>query len=93
MVKSLEFSFLSYNECLISVFFFRFGQILFNLAGMFAVHHEKSFVPAYFKVSITDHLFDNLNSGKRNYCFGKKVCTLVLNFGSKTLYEPSNNTF
>ena len=28
---------------------------------------------ASFKVS-TDHLFDNLESGKRNYCFGKKVC-------------------
>ena len=53
-------------------FFFRFGQILFNLAGMFAVHHEKSFVAASFKVSITDHLFDNLKSGKRNHCFGEK---------------------
>ena len=33
---------------------------------------KKSFVPAFFKVSI-DHLFDNLESGKRNHCFGKKV--------------------
>ena len=31
----------------------------------FAAHHEKSFVPAFFKVSV-DHLFDNLESGKRN---------------------------
>ena len=50
--------------------FFCFGHILFNLARMFAAHHEKSFVPAFFKVSI-DQLFHNLESGKRNYCFGK----------------------
>ena len=35
---------------------FRFGQILFNLARMFAVHHKKSFVSAFFKVTV-DHLF------------------------------------
>ena len=35
---------------------FRFGQILFNLARMFAVHHKKSFVCAFFKVTV-DHLF------------------------------------
>jgi len=49
---------------------FRFGQILFNLARLFAAHHEKSFVSAFFKVSI-DHLFDNLESGKRNDYFDK----------------------
>ena len=37
----------------------------------FAVLDENSFVPAFFKVSI-DHLFDNLQSGKINSCFGKK---------------------
>ena len=40
-----------------------FGQILFNLAHVFAAHHAKSFVPAFFYVSI-DHLFDNLESEK-----------------------------
>ena len=59
----------SYNKCFISEFFC-FGHTLFNLARMFAAHHEKRFVPAFFKVSI-DQLFDNLESGKRNYCFGK----------------------
>ena len=51
---------------------------------MFAGHQEKAFFLLFFKVSI-DHLFDNrpVESGKRNYCFGKKV----LKFGSKTLYE------
>ena len=37
---------------------------------MFALHHERSFVPAFFKVSFDD-LFDNLDSAKINYCFGK----------------------
>ena len=58
-----------------SHFFFCFDQILLNLAhtSTFAAHHEKSFVPAFFKVSV-DHLFDNLESGKRNNkLFGKKV--------------------
>ena len=38
------------------------------------------------QVSI-DHLFDNLESGKRKHCFGKSL-EKVLNFGSKNLYEP-----
>ena len=50
-----------------SIFFV--GQILFNLARMFAAHYE-SFVPAFFKVSI-DHLFDILESGKKSL-FWKK---------------------
>jgi len=71
VVKSLEFSCLqSYDMCFISNFF-RFGQILFNLALTFAAHLEKDFVPSFPKVCI-DHLFDNLESGKRKYCFGKK---------------------
>ena len=52
----------------------------------FAVHHEKSLVPAFFKVSISDHLFVNLESGKIKYCFGKSL-EKVLKFGSKNLYE------
>ena len=32
---------------------------------------EKALFLRFFKASI-DHLFDNLESGKRNYCFGKK---------------------
>ena len=38
---------------------------------MSAVHHEKGSVHAFLKVSF-DHLFDDLKSGKRSYCFGKK---------------------
>ena len=66
MVKCLEFFFQSYSECYISGIFFRFGQILLNLACTFAAHHEKSFITQSFKISI-DHLFDNLESGKRKY--------------------------
>ena len=63
------------QQVLYESYFFCFDQILLNLArtSTFAAHHEKSFVPAFFKVSI-DHLFDNLESGKRNNkLFGKKV--------------------
>ena len=77
-------SFFKDTTSALEVICFRFGQILFNLARLFAAHHEKSFVSAFFMVSI-DHLFDNLGSGKRNYCFHKgwkkswildpKICT------------------
>ena len=33
----------------------------------------KSFVPAVFFTVYIDHLFDNLESGKRNHCFGITV--------------------
>ena len=88
MVKSLVF-FESYNKCFTIEICFRTGQILFNLACTFAVHHGKSFVPSFFEGfywSPTDEV-DNLESGKRNYCFGKSL-EKVLNFGSKILYEP-----
>ena len=48
MVKNPEFSFFffqSYTRAL-EVTLFRFGQILFNLARLFATHHENSFAPA-----------------------------------------------
>ena len=62
--------------------FFRFGQVPFNLARTFAVHRDKSFVPAFFlKVSI-DHLFENLESGKKIMVFEKSL-KKFLNFGSK----------
>ena len=48
---------------------------------------RKSLVPIFFKVSV-DQLFDNPESGKRNYRFGKKS-RKILNFGSKNLYEPN----
>ena len=37
----------------------------------FVVNHEKRLVPSFFKVSV-DHPFDNLESVKRIFCFGKK---------------------
>ena len=39
---------------------------------MFGAHHEKSFVPAFFKVSV-DHLFDKREFGRKNYCFEENV--------------------
>ena len=52
------------------------------LVRMFAVHEEKSFVSAFFKVFI-DHLFDSLESGK-SYCFENIVWK-----ESWILYEPN----
>ena len=72
--KSLEFLFCfvlffeSYNKCLINEFVFGFGQILFDLARLFAAHHERSFVPAFLR----SLLITFLKSGKINYCFGRK---------------------
>ena len=63
--------------------------MLSNLSHMFAAHHEKSFVPAFFKVS-NDHLFDNLESWKKILILEKSL-EKVLTFGSKNLYEPWNN--
>ena len=61
-------------------FCFSFGQILFNFARTFAVHHVKSFVPALFKVSF-NHLFDNLESGKSlEVWIPKSVRTLLACF-------------
>ena len=39
MIKSLDFFLI--QQVLYKWNFFRFGQILFNLAGTFAAHHEK----------------------------------------------------
>ena len=69
----------SYNKCFISFFF---GLVKSYSISPVCLQRstKKALLLASFKVStLTDHLFDNLESGKRNYCFGKKV----LNFGSK----------
>ena len=50
---------------------------------------KKDFVLAFFKVSVDHDLFDNLESGKRSSCFGKKSGK-DLNFGSKICLNPPN---
>ena len=86
----------SYNNYSALLLFFCLGQILFNLAGRYSVCQEKSFVPALMKVSI-DHLLDNLELGKINYCFRKKsgkslrfwikkICTNPVTRRIKTLH-------
>ena len=48
-------------------------EVSFNLARTFAVQiMKKAMFLCFVKVHI-DYLFDNLQSGKRNCCFGKKV--------------------
>ena len=68
----------SSNKCFTSEIGYIFGQILFNPPPppppTFAAHLQKKtlFLPLLsFKVSVS-YLFDNLESGKRNYCFAKK---------------------
>ena len=73
-----------YNKCFISEFFSLWSNLIQSRRA-FAVHREKSFVPAFVKICI-DYLFDNLESGKRNNCFGKRS-GIVVNFGSKNLPE------
>ena len=72
------------QEVLQKWFFFRVGQILFNLAGM--SWKKLCSCVFFFKVSF-DQLFDNLESGKIYYCFGKSL-EKVLNFGSKICTNP-----
>ena len=76
MVKSLDFFPKLLQVRYKWIFFFCFGQILFNLVRTFEVHREKAFNCSCFLKVDTDHLllsFDNVESAKRNYCFGKKV--------------------
>ena len=44
------------RQVLLSEICFVLVKSFFNIAAKFAAHREKSFVPAFFKVSI-DHLF------------------------------------
>ena len=76
--------FQSYNKCFISDFFALWSNLIQSRRA-FAVHREKRFVPAFLKIRI-DHLFHNLESGKRDNCFGKRS-RIVSNFGSKNLCE------
>ena len=73
-----------YNKCVRSENFF----MLVKSLSISPARHGKSFVPALFcfKVSIV-HLFDSLESGKINYCFGKSLGK-VLDFGSKFCTNP-----
>ena len=60
--------------------FFHFGHILFNPARTFAVHHEKSFVPAFLRSLL-------ITLRKRNCCFGRSLEKVLNDFRSENLYE------
>ena len=83
MVKSLAF-FSKLQQVFYKCFFFRSGQVLFYLVHTFA--WEKCFVLAFFKVC--NHLFDNLESRKRNHCFGKKVSKKSWSLDPKICTNP-----
>ena len=88
--KSLPSNFLNLDKvCNIEI---SCGKLFF-----FAAHHESSWkklcscVFFFFKASI-DHLFGNLESGKRNHCFGKKVWEKSWVLHPKTCTNPVNRT-
>ena len=89
MVKSLEFA---YNKRFTSFFFSFWSNLIQSRPHVCSAARKKALFLASFKVS-TDHLFDNLESGKRNYCFGKKVGKKSWILGPTNLYEPCNNAF
>ena len=70
MVKSLEFE--SYNRCFTSDFFFLLVKSDPILPVCLQRVMEKDLFLQFLKAS-TDHLFDTLESGKRNCCFGKSL--------------------
>ena len=73
MLKSFEFFFVDVffkATSALQVNFFVFIKS-YSIRAYFAAHHGKSFVPAFFKVSI-DHPFNKFESGKRNFFFSKK---------------------
>ena len=73
--KNLKSFFESYNKCFTSENFFLLVK-LYSISPVRLQHIvDKAFCSCiFFKVSIA-HLFDNLESGKRNYmyCFGKSL--------------------
>ena len=71
MIKSLEFFFFEIYKCFLSEFFlFFFFFQSYSTSSSCLQSTTKKALFLRFKVSI-DHLFDNLESGERNYCFGK----------------------
>ena len=59
--RDLDPPFTTLQQVLHKIISLCFGQIFFNPARAFAAHHEKSFVPPFFKVSINHlYIFDNV---------------------------------
>ena len=86
MVKSLEFFFFKATTSRLCMFYY--SLFWSNLIQFYPYMCRAPRKKALFLRRV-DHLFDNLESGKRNYCFGKSL-EKVLNFGSQNLYEPCN---
>ena len=84
--KKWQNFFKSYNNCFISEIFSRWSNRIQFLLYVCSASLIKLCSCSFFKVSIAN-LFDNLESGKRSYCFGKSL-EKILNFGSKNLFKP-----
>ena len=84
---SSEYFFQSYNKCFLRELIFLFWSNLIQSRPQVCSKPWKKLCSCVvFKDSI-DHLFDNLVSGKTNYCL-KKSLVEVVNFGSKNLCKP-----
>ena len=87
MVKSVDvFFFQSYNKCFKGEFLFFILVKSYSISPVCLQRTWKKLCFFVFKVS-TDHLFDNLESEKRNIIVLGKSPENVLEFGSKNLYE------
>ena len=86
MVKSVDVFFQSYNKCFEGEFLFFILVKSYSISPVCLQRTWKKLCFFVFKVS-TDHLFDNLESEKRNIIVLRKSPENVLDFGSKNLYE------
>ena len=79
--------FQSYNKCFLRELIFLFWSNLIQSRPQVCSKLWKKLCSCVVFKDSVDHLFDNLESGKTNYCL-KKSLEEVLNFGSKNLYKP-----
>ena len=86
MVISSEYFFQSYKCFLRELIFLFWSKLIQSRPQVCSKLWKKLCSCVVFKDSV-DHLFDNLESGKTNYCL-KKSLEEVLNFGSKNLCKP-----
>ena len=83
---SSEYFFQSYKCFLRELIFLFWSKLIQSRPQVCSKLWKKLCSCVVFKDSV-DHLFDNLESGKTNYCL-KKSLEEVLNFGSKNLCKP-----
>ena len=93
MIKSLEFfSFFFFSNLQQVLYKWIFFFKSYSASSVCLQRTTKKALFLRFRVAI-EHLFDNLVSGERNYCFEKSSGKSQLHFESKNLCEPCNQLF